>query len=535
MKSPLETFFTADDFATLFQLPAYAHPGIDVLTGGNETNPLRPFDIGGDTAGDLNIGRISDTGAPFCLWMNDLTEHVLVTGATGGGKTNTVMRIVCEVAANGIPYCIIEPSKKDYWVLTASDSTLQVYSAGQDALPLKMNPFIPEYGIDVGTHINALMYAFSGAFDMEAPTKFALEGLLKYSYRKEGWNIDEIYYGQQREIPQISGLIKNLPAYMESEIQYGQEVSDNIRGAILNRLNSMNEGLTSRIVSCSPNESLSGEQLCTQNVLLELDDLPIDLKPFIAELAIMKVSQYLRRQDSANSLMNVIVLEEAHNVFPEVAPNQPHTSRSIAGEYFSNMLSEIREYGTGIIIADQGASKINSNAIANTKTKILHRVSSEADVRAEAYAMHLDERRMSYLPEFRVGEALVSVGGAPHVWKVNIAGVEKRSLKNTACILCQHRKMCLYEELVSAIPQSDGLLKSTVVSALRNSYDMANWKSLIAWVAGRYSLTTCDETCLLGYLLDNFTQTVSGRDKGVREKRRILFLFNKMELSNSYE
>lgn len=93
----------------------------------------------------------------------------------------------------------------------------------------------------------------------------------------------------------------------------------------------------------------------------------------------------------------------------------------------------------------------------------------------------------------------------------------------------------MYEELVSAIPQSDGLLKSTVVSALRNSYDMANWKSLIAWVAGRYSLTTCDETCLLGYLLDNFTQTVSGRDKGVREKRRILFLFNKMELSNSYE
>ena len=530
IKSPLETFFTPDDLAALLQFPSYAHLGIDVLTSGKELSALRPFDIGGTTAGELLMGRLSDTGAPFQLRINDLTEHVLVTGATGSGKTNTVMQMVREVAANHIPYCIIEPSKKDYWTLISQDDNLEVYSAGQDAFALKLNPFVPEYGVDIGAHLSSLMYAFSGAFDMEAPTRFALEGLLRHAFKLAGWDTADIFYGQRRKIPQIRDLINLLPQFMEQEIQYGQEVSDNIKGAILNRLNSMSDGIISRIISCSPDESLSGEYLCSKNILLELDDLPIDLKPFITEVVLMKMSQFLRRQDSASSLRNVVVLEEAHNVFPEIAQNQQQTSKSIASEYFSNMLSEIREYGTGLVIADQGATKIHSNAIANTKTKILHAVSSEDDVKITAYAMHLDERRMNYLPEFSVGEALVAVRGRPHVWKVNILGVDRAAPRNTACLLCKHRRMCLYEELSAKIPEFDGALEASVKSATRNSYDMTSWKSVVAWVAPRYNLSGCDEVCLLGYLLDHFTASA-----GTREKRRILFLYSHMEEGNTYE
>lgn len=57
---------------------------------------------------------------------------------------------------------------------------LDVYSAGQDAKWLSIDPFTPEYGTVIGNHIDSLLYAFSGAFEMETPTRLALSGLLKY-------------------------------------------------------------------------------------------------------------------------------------------------------------------------------------------------------------------------------------------------------------------------------------------------------------------------------------------------------------------
>ena len=522
IKSPLESFLTFDDLSALLQLPTYSHPGVDVLVTGSQASPLRPFDIGNNPIGELTIGHISDTGAPFHLRMDDLTEHALVTGATGSGKTNTVMRIIDEACRRGVPYCIIEPSKKDYWLLLSRDETLQVFSAGQDALPLQLNPFVPEQGVDIAAHISAVMYAFSGAFDMETPTRFALEGLLKHSYQDAGWDLADIYYGQRRRIPQISDLIHNLPEFMERELQYGPEVWDNIKGAILNRLRSMNEGIVSRIVTCTPESSLSGERLCSTNALIELDDLPIDLKSFVAELILMKVSQYLRRQNPSQGLRNLIVLEEAHNIFSDISHQQPQTSKAIASEYFSNMLSEIREYGTGLVIADQGASRINSNAIANTKVKILHSVASKADAEAESYAMHMDDMRMSYLPGFSTGEALVAVRGVPQVWKVNVAKVPRNRPKNIACLFCRHRQMCMYNDVEAALPLANGSLEASIQAAVLESYNMANWGALVSWVQRQYGLDGTDESCLLGCLLERFADSL-----GAREKRRILYLFNK--------
>lgn len=521
-KSPLVTYLTTNEVATYFQLPLREHPGIKILDSSETPNPMQPFELNTSLGGDILLGQIPETKKQFWLNLADLNEHMLVTGATGSGKTNTVMAILQELYRNHVPFCVIESAKKDYWYLVDTIPDLDVYSAGQDAKWLSIDPFTPEYGTVIGNHIDSLLYAFSGAFEMETPTRLALSGLLKYAYIETGWQMDEIFCPKGKKCPTVQILIDLLPKFMERELSYGEEVSDNIRGSILNRLNTLNEGTVGSVINCKYGKPLSGEELCTGFAVIELDDFPIDVKPFIAELVLVKAGQYLRRQDAAEKLKNVIVLEEAHNIFSRVSTNGKETSKGIASMYFSSMLSEIREYGTGLIIADQGASQLNENAIANTKIKVLHSLGSKEDVDAEAYALHLSEYQKRLIPEMSKGVALISIRSKSSTWRVSINKTVSRSMRNIACLFCKHRRFCEEEVLFKHLRDDDYRLAMTSANILANRYDFAILKSLLTGIQAQYRLTKCDCSCILGYLLNLENSKCSDR-----EKRRIIYLYNR--------
>lgn len=54
-------------------------------------------------------------------------------------------------------------------------------------------------------------------------------------------------------------------------------------------------------------------------------------------------------------------------------------------------MTELREYGIGIVIADQSPSKLNMEAVNTTGTKIIHATASEKDVDMVAYHLRLNE------------------------------------------------------------------------------------------------------------------------------------------------
>lgn len=525
-KSPLISILSSEELSSLLQLPLHDHPGINVLNSSGMADAMRPFRVNtGNLASArcIELGTIDGSNQPLRILLDDMTEHVLVTGATGSGKTNTVMVLVSGAHESNIPVCIIEPSKKDYWYLSGTMPDLVVYSAGYDAKRLVLDPFTPERGIILANHVDNLLYAFSGAFEMETPTRLALNGLIKFSYEKLGWSLSDLYYGQAKALPTIGTLIELLPEFMESKLQYGEEVRSNIYGSLLNRLNSLSEGSVGSIVNGDRRFALTGEKLASGTVLIELDDLPIDIKPFITELLLIKLSQYLRRQDASKKLRNLIVLEEAHNVFCDIAPSKREDSKSIASAYFSNLLSEIREYGTGIVIADQGASQINANAISNTKVKIMHALGNDADVEAEAFALQLDDYRKRLLPEFRTGEALVAIRGQAGPWKVAVKHAEKESPHTAACLFCQHKQLCNYAEIDSKLSQNGGRMSITASSILSNPYDKESIARTIESVCTQAGLRHNDAPCVLGYLLDHYAVRC-----GDREKRRILYFLSEV-------
>lgn len=512
-KPSLCSYVSTSHLASIMQLPLLSVKGFRVIQLEKDENSNRLFEefINVPEEKSISLGRVTGSNEEYSIELNDLTEHVLVTGATGSGKTNTVMNLIMQTHKAGIPVLIIEPSKKDYWRLAMDIRDMNIYSFGKDAPLLYINPLAPEDGVIIANHIDSLLYAFQGAFDMEEPTRLALDGLLKYAYQQFGWELFDIANKSGRDYPKIDDLIRLLPEFFKSNIPYGDEVKSNIYGSLVNRLSSLNTGMTG--IAFNGQSSISGKELCSKSILVELDDLSLDTKPFISMLLMIKVDQYLRQTDSSNVLKNVVVLEEAHNILGNISVKNGQPSKDRASRYFSNMLSQVRGYGTGIIIADQGASQINDMAISNTKIKIIHSVVDASDIDKIAFALNLSETQKRVFPSLPTGEAVAAVRGKDSVSRIRVNITDKTSINNIACAFCKSKAACSrYNNIISDIPRAS-LYAGHIYNNRFNGEETAGIIDSIAQITGWQH----EKRCLLGEVIET-----GHLDCGDREKRRIV-------------
>lgn len=518
-KPSLVSYVSTTHLASLAQLPAYSVNGFDAIELEKNNNSLHLFDLNHTVSDErtIEIGKISDTATPFSIKINDLMEHLLITGATGAGKTNTVMTLIRGIHNEHIPLLIIEPSKKDYWHLASEIREMKVYSFGRDAELLRINPLTPEDGTLIGNHIDSLDYAFSGAFEMEPATRLGLHGLLVHTYEQFGWRANDIACASRMAYPKIKDMIAFLPDFCQTKLPYGDEVQSNILGSLYNRLSSLDSGMVGEAMNAD--NPITGKDLCSGTTLVELDDLSLETKPFVAMLIMIKAEQHLRQRDAAESLQNVIVLEEAHNVFASSTGRQGRTAHEQASRYFGNMLSQIREYGTGLIIADQGASQIDSTAVSNTKIKIIHSIVDRNDIDQVAFALNLSDAQRHLFPQLGTGEAVIAVRGERNVSRVKINHLRYAPIQNIACMGCQKRFWC---ENFNTVHNTDSPRWSLYAHQV---YDKRNnpsaLKNTVISVSQFLRQPTGDTRCLLGALLAE--ESIRCNE---REKRRIVSIFN---------
>ena len=76
-------------------------------------------------------------------------------------------------------------------------------------------------------------------------------------------------------------------------------------------------------------------------------------------------------------------------------------------ELFSQMLSEVRAYGQGILIADQVPVRLAPDVIKNTNLKIAHRLVADDDRKTMAGAMAMDDNQAMALATLSPGQAAV--------------------------------------------------------------------------------------------------------------------------------
>lgn len=170
--------------------------------------------------------------------------------------------------------------------------------------------------------------------------------------------------------------------------------------------------LSSAVTTPSISEMLTGP------VIVELNDLNLDEKALIVLLLLTQLREHLESCGQvSSSLRHVCVVEEAHNILRDSAPqsggeNQTKAdTRHHAVETFCDLLTEIRAYGEGLIVADQSPAKLARDVIRNSNLTIVHQLRDAADRRTMAGTMLLDKRQEDYLAKLAPGSAALFMGG----------------------------------------------------------------------------------------------------------------------------
>ena len=494
-KSALTSYLTTSELASVFQLPCNDRIGMRVQEVQADENTVYWFSRNvPQRTGDSTIflGRNSLSGLSYELDIQSLLEHVLIAGAPGRGKTTTSMGILDRLYQKHIPFCVLEANKKEYWKLAEALPDLKVYSAGNTGYPLQTNLLEPEDGLLIGNHLDDLVQIFSGAFEMEPATRLALAGLLEYTFSRFGWKRYMSADRRLHDYPTVNDMLHYLPTYMQQDVSDAQTKAA-IAGSVQRRLHTLN------YARFCDSRGLTGKDLCNEFVLIELDDLSDDIKPFVTMVLMHKLRHYAAKRGETNVLKNVLLIEEAHSVFSK--PRMQNDVRMInANRILATMLAVLRGLGVGILISNQGVDDLDDAAIRNTGTKIIHTIYHSADAQQLQMAMHLSRLQQDQLSMLPKGRALISAASAPEVCLVDIQASATPPVHNYGCLFCRKKSVCRFDP--SDYPAMQSERNAFWLSAIFNGCSTAQQlRSTVDGKLAQLHIPREERVCALGHLL----------------------------------
>lgn len=428
-----QTLLSTQQLAACAHLPELPTPGFDV-------RPAPTFSVSraapAGTKPGADIGEIlhhrRPTGQRYRLDLDQLTRHTFVAGLTGSGKTNTVMHMLSHASATGMPFLVIEPAKTEYRELLGhSDvgSRLRIFTVGREHVaPLRLNPFDVPPGVDVSTHLDLLKAVFTASFALWVPLPQVLEQCLVEIYTERGWDFGSSEHPPAGAaglppVPRLADLVAAVERTVPT-LGYKGESTQEITASLTTRLNALRRG--ARGLMLDVERSLPMAEILRQPTIVELEALGDDAdKAFVMGLLLIRLYEHRRAAhaaDLANAaragkpapppgrLRHLVVVEEAHRLLGSERKQTDAWTADPKGAFvdaFSQMLSEVRAYGQGIVIADQVPVRLAPDVIKNTNLKIAHRLVAGDDREAMAKAMAMDTEQSGELAVMRPGQAAV--------------------------------------------------------------------------------------------------------------------------------
>ncbi|HIQ05377.1 MAG TPA: ATP-binding protein [Anaerolineae bacterium] len=455
--NPLATLLNSYEVSILTQLPREEMPGYAVQDYARfdvalPTEPVRPEQA-------INIGRILDGGAYTGNWYalprHDFAKHGLVVGVTGSGKTNTLFHLLDKLwnKGQGVPFLVIEPAKAEYRDLRTAlgFERLRIFTLGDERwAPFRLNPFEFEIAdaenrIHVQTHIDFLKSVFNAAFILYAPMPYVLETCLHEIYQDKGWDLTT---SQNRRLPpQERGNEAKWPVFptltdlynkideVVDRLGYEERIQMDVKAGLKARIGSLRLG--GKGLMLDVRHSVPMAELLSHPTVLELERIGNDdEKAFLIGLLLTRLYEYrvvqARMHDALPRLQHVTIFEEAHRLLKYVPTEVQTEEANVKGqavETFANMLSEIRAYGQGVLIAEQIPAKLSPDAVKNTNLKIMHRIVAEDDREIMGGAMNLDKAQKRYVTTLRTGQAVVYAEGADKPYLIEVYNFKGMNVK----------------------------------------------------------------------------------------------------------
>ena len=455
----LITLLNSRELATLTQLPKEEMPGYSIKEYARFDVALEEMGISSTPDQIIKVGKIEDNGSPTGNWYafsrSDLAKHGLVVGVTGSGKTNTVFYLLNQIWNNGKgqPFLVVEPAKAEYRDLRTAVGfdSLRVYTLGDERVaPFRLNPFEfeitdDENRIHVQTHIDYLKSVFNASFVLYAPMPYVLEQCLHEIYQDKGWDLTTSRNrrvpanppGQEQKwnvFPTLTDLYHKIDDVTD-RLGYEERIRMDVKAGLKARVESLRLGGKGLMLDTP--RSLAIRELLACPTVLELERVGDDEeKAFLMGLLFTRIYEFRMLQAKSKAVLpaiqHITVIEEAHRLLKNVPTEVSTEAANVKGkavETFANMLSEIRAYGEGVLIAEQIPAKLAPDAIKNTNLKILHRVVAEDDRQIVGATMNLEEQQLRAVSTFRCGQAAVYAEGNDHPFLVEVYAFKGNAIK----------------------------------------------------------------------------------------------------------
>ena len=423
------------ELAVFCQIPKLEVPGYYV-------DNYVEFDVSERRTGvNYSIGNIVFDGSilpnnEYKIDINFLTRHGLITGITGGGKSNTSKHLLTSLyQKHNKAFLVIESAKKEYWELgrIIDPKKLLVFTLGYEgkgSIKYRINPFERVGNTSLQTHIDYTLAAFKASFELYAPMPYVLETCVYEIYADKGWDVlnDENKY-LRNEYPTLEDLYYKIEIVVD-RLGYDLKLRSDIIASLQTRISSLLIGGKGAMLNTQ--KSFPIEIILNTPTILELEDIgDDDIKSFVIGIILVQVYEYRKSSiKTSKGLQHILLIEEAHRLLKNVITQQSSDSANPQGkavEFFCNMLAEIRSYGQGILISDQMPTKLAPDVLKNTNLKITHRIVTEEDRKLIGSAMNMNEEQIAYISTLKTGYATVYSEGDNRPKLVKIPYVQDRN------------------------------------------------------------------------------------------------------------
>lgn len=446
-----KTYLSSEELSVLIQLPREEVPGYAI-------HDYAAFDVDFqmESGTALALGTIQqhakNTYDTYRIHLNDLTKHAVVLGVTGSGKTTTIFNLLDHAIQAGVPFLVLEPAKTEYRKLhpiLVSKYDIRIYTLGNEIIaPFRFNPFEFETSDTPGgsgllNHIDFLKAVFNAAFILYAPMPYVLETALHEVYQDKGWDLASglnqrlpvADWPKKRHLSPIYPTLTDLYRKVEDvtkRLGYYGEIEQNVIAGLKARIGSLRIGSKGFMLDTA--RGIPMRELLSYPTILELESIGNDdEKTFLMGLLLGRLYEYRRLQAAQGSvldaLQHLLVVEEAHRLFKQTqtqVDTEAANPRAQAIETFTNMLSEIRGYGQGVIVAEQIPSKLTPDLLKNTNLKIAHRLVAQDDRQSVGQTMNLAPAQLTHLGTFLPGIAAIYAEGADHAYLVRMENYKAR-------------------------------------------------------------------------------------------------------------
>lgn len=351
-------------------------------------DPLFPYPQSEEIRGEIRLGHVVQTGDPVYLKLDSLNRNILITGAHGTGKTNTINLINKGLLEKEIPFLEISIAKQDSRHSIRRFPEIQVIRAAKD---FKFNILKPPEGVNAKEWLNDFIDCYSHLTEVMERSESLLVKIVDELYRMFG-----VYEGSN-EYPNLEDLEELLYEKMNEP---GFRNDDFLLRNYLRcyKLNTLTD-----IFKCSEGSDI--KHILSKPTILELDGLHTDVMNHIIVFLLTWILRYRLTKRQRGKLIHVTIIDECKRIFPRSLE-----LTKLGTPPIDFLVSYAREFGEGLIVADQEISKLTNTLRANTNTKITF-FTSGIDLMEIARTFNLDDEQQKVVADLPTGAGLIKMEG----------------------------------------------------------------------------------------------------------------------------